>query len=288
MSEEKIKKPVIISISNHKGGVGKTILATNLATYLLNYFDRVFVVDMDPQGNASDILCKENHILKRRVSDLLKYAVMENVNFTDSNNKRDKLEEMAREATVITMRGPHKTLSIITSSLDLTKTKIELAARESVANFKIKEMISFITKEYDIVIIDTPPSIELLTFSAIAASDYVIIPLHLDSHAVKGAIDIINDILPLVKQYYNPRCSVLGVVVNTHETQTKIGKMALPKVQEIFGDLIFGTKISRSVRVRELGIIKSTLDRVSVGTKSDKEFNSLTHEVYERIVRGRS
>lgn len=277
-----MKTPIIVSISNHKGGVGKTALTGNLSAYLLNYFGKIFVIDMDPQGNVSDILFKNSNAINTRVSDLMKFAVFNNVDFSKRNEKRDEFDELAASAIVETVYEGKK-LSFITSSLDLTRVKIELTARESVANFKIKEMISHITRDYDLVIIDTPPSIELLTFSSIAASDYVIIPIQLEAHAVKGAMDIVNDIMPLVRQYYNPRCQVLGVVINTHEGHTKIGRMALPKIEELFGNTIFNTKISRSVRVGELSLMKATLDQVSTGTKSDKEFRALALEVYRRI-----
>ncbi len=278
-------RSIIISICNHKGGVGKSTMSANLAVYLLEYYNKILVVDMDPQANVSDILCK--HDIKTRISDLLKYAVNEHVDFKTSNDKRNILEEMAKKAIVETIYNQKK-IGIITSSLDLTKTKIELTARESIANYKIKEMLRYISQSYDLVIIDTPPSIELLTFSSLASSDYIIVPIQMDAHSVKGAMDIIEDIMPKVREYYNTGLQLLGIVINTHESHTKIGKLALPKIQELFErsafkGCIFDTKISRSVRVGELSLMRTTLDKVSSGSKSDIEFRAIAKEIYKRI-----
>ncbi len=284
MEKEKgISTPIIISVCNHKGGVGKTAITANLATYLLKYYNKVFVVDMDPQGNISDIMASNySDLLKTRISDLLRYAVSEDVDFRYKNDKRDKIESMASEAIVDIAYGD-KLIAVITATLSLTKTKIELAAQENIANFKIRELIRFISSRYDLVLIDTPPSIELLTFSSLASSNYIIIPIQLDAHAVNGALDIIKDIMPKVKQYYNPTLELLGVVVNTHESNTRVGRLALARINEIFGDLLFNTKISRSIRIGELSIMKEPLAKVSSGTKSDKEFQLFAEEVYRRI-----
>jgi len=275
---------MIITIANHKGGVGKTAITTNLAFSLLKVPEckNVLIIDMDPQANTTDIICKESNHISSYVSGLLKYAVTENVNFSEPNEKLAHLETMIKESTVTTIMPDQKILSLIPSSLELTKTKIELSTRESIANFKIKELIRYISKNYNFTLIDTPPSIELLTFSAIASSDYVIIPIQLDSHAIKGAIDIINDILPIVNQYYNPRTKLLGIVINTFEERTRIGKLTLPRVKEMFKELVFESTISRSIKITELGFLKTALTDMP-GSKSYEEFKKFTKEVISRL-----
>jgi len=280
---------MIITIANHKGGVGKTVITTNLAFTLLGSpkCKSVLVVDMDPQANTSDILCKELNHVKVHVSELLRYTVIENVNFSKPNDKLTVLENMIKEASVTTVMPDQKIITLITSDLSLTKTKIEISSRESFTNFKIREFIKYISKDFDFTLIDTPPSIELLTFASIASSDYILIPIQLDNHAIEGAIDIIDDILPIVNQYYNPATRLLGVVVNTFEERTRIGKLTLQKVREIFGQFLFNTTISRSVRITELGFLKGTVTDIP-GSKSYEEFKLLTEELLARIERTKS
>lgn len=272
---------MVLSIVNHKGGVGKTTIAVNLAIYLSKYYKKILFIDFDPQGNASDMLCP-NCEVSYKTSDVLKKLVLDSVSFSVDNTKRQEFDKVFQASLVCKAVGD-SILCVMTSDLELTKTKIELTARESLANFKIKEMIDYYSKHYDLTLIDTPPSIELLTFASLAASDYFIVPVQLNTHAVKGAMDIINDILPIIQTYYNKNCQLAGVVLNTHEPRTKVGKIALKTLEDLFGDKFFSTKISRSIKINESSILKTTLHLSSSGSKSDKEFKSLAKEVFERL-----
>lgn len=272
---------MVLSIVNHKGGVGKTTIAVNLALYLSKYYKKILFMDFDPQGNASDMLCP-NCEVPYKTSDVLKKLIMDNVGFSSDNQKKQEFDKVFQASLVCKAVGD-SILCVMTSDLELTKTKIELTARESLANFKIKEMIDYYSKQHDLTIIDTPPSIELLTFAALASSNYFIIPVQLNTHAVKGAMDIINDILPIVQTYYNKNCQLAGVVLNTHEPRTKVGKVALKTLEDLFKEKFFNTKISRSIKINESNILKTSLQLSSSGSKSDKEFKSLAKEVYERL-----
>ena len=188
---------------------------------------------------------------------------------------------MVKEATYDTFINK-KQLSLITSSLKLAKTKSQLTAEESIASFKVSELIKYIAQDYDLVIIDTPPSLEILTFSSIASSDYIIIPVQLDSLSINGAFDVINDILPAVRRYYNPHTKVIGVVINLY-SNTKVAKVTKKKIKEVFGEYVFNTAISRSVRMQELSVLRNTLNQVSPKSKSSLELSSLAEEIYYRL-----
>ena len=273
-----MNKPTIITVANHKGGVGKTTLSVNLSSGLLKYFDKVLIIDFDPQANTTYWICKEHGSISTTVSELLRYYALNDVK--NSPDYMAKFNQMLKEATIDYISGD-KQMSLITSSLKLSEVKIELTARMN-SFFKIKDMIKHITPFYDIVIIDTPPSIELLTHSAIAASDFVLIPVIADAQAISGALDIVNNLLPAVREYYNPFTKLLGVVFNQN-SRTNVARVTKKKVNELFSDSVFKTVISHSVRIGELTLLRDTINNTAPTSKSAKEYTALTDEVYQRI-----
>jgi chromosome partitioning protein len=276
-----VKRPTIISVTNHKGGVGKTSLSVNLSQYFLKYVDKVLVIDMDPQAHATWWLCKYADSVSATISDVLKFGLFNDI---EDLEMRKQFKELVVKATYDRFMDSNKQISVITSNLGLADTKVELSSsmQESIKYFRIREAIRFIAKDYDIVIIDTPPSIELLTWAAIASSDYILLPVQLDALSISGAKDVMNKIVPAIRKYYNPDIRILGMVINLHH-DTKVSRISEEIIRETFKDYLFRTFISRSVRVGELATIGETLNKVSPKSKSAKEFESLTKEILERL-----
>ncbi len=274
---------IIITIANHKGGVGKTSNAVNTAIYLSKYYRKGLLLDFDPQADASRMFYDESDRIRVKIHDLFSYAVANELDFNVHSEALKQFNKMLQEATVTTLFPDKGIVTLVPSSLDLTKTKIAISSVERLTNFIIPSMVNYIAQGYDYVIIDTPPSIELLTFTAVLASDYLIIPIELEATSLKGARDIIHHILEVANRYYNSKVELLGVIINKYNQRTNLSRELEPVIKREFGELLFTTKISASVRIQELSVMRKTLSAVAKGTRSDREYEKLAQEIYERI-----
>ncbi|HOS59121.1 MAG TPA: ParA family protein [Syntrophorhabdaceae bacterium] len=266
---------IIATIANHKGGVGKSTLVYNLSRYLLKYYPKILVLDFDPQANTTWWLSEYADEIKVKIHDILKYGVT-----YDFQEKEylEKFNTLVKYATVETVKKDGS-ISLIGSSLDLATTKLELSKYDSIVYFKVIEIIRKISESYDLTIIDTPPSIEMLTSSAINASDYVLLPIQLDLLAIKGATDIAKILVPTAHRYYNPNLKILGVIINLHR-DTKAQRASKKTAYETFGHYLFNTMISRSEKVGQIATTRGTIDK----SKSDNQFALLAEEIHNRIL----
>jgi len=247
----------------------------NLSRYLLKYYPKILVLDFDPQANTTWWLSEYANELNVKIHDVLRYGVT--YDLQDAENL-DKFDTLVQYATVETVKKDGS-ISLIGSSLDLAATKLELSKYDSIVYFKIIEIIRKISEPYDLTIIDTPPSIEMLTSSAINASDYVLLPIQLDLLAIKGAMDITKILIPTAHRYYNPNLRILGVIVNLHR-DTKAQRATKKTAADAFGHYLFNTIISRSEKVGRLATTKGSIDK----SKSDNQFGLLAEEIHNRIL----
>jgi len=266
---------IIATIANHKGGVGKSTLVYNLARYLLKYYPKILILDFDPQANTTWWFSEYADELKVKINDVLKYGVTYDLQDDEHIGKFNTLVQYATAETV----KKNGSISLIGSSLDLASAKLELSKYDSIVYFKIIEIIRKISEPYDLTIIDTPPSIEMLTSSAINASDYVLLPIQLDLLAIKGAMDIAQILIPTAHRYYNPNLKILGVIINLHR-DTKAQRASKKTAAEAFGHYLFNTIISRSEKIGQLATTKGTIDK----SKSDNQFALLAEEIHDRIL----
>ena len=268
----------VISITNHKGGVGKSMLTVNLASYLTEYYEKILILDFDPQANTTWSLFKTPEELYIKIEDLLKFSVFHNIK---KEEDREKFIDMMWSSK-ITMSKDGNIMSLIPSSLELAATKIALSQNDSVVYFKIIEAVKCLSEGYNITLIDTPPSIEMLTASAVYASDFIILPIHLDLPAIKGATEILEKIVPTTLSYYSPFMKILGVVVNQYKP-TRSQKAMSVLAEETFGEYLFDTVISQSEKVRSLSVSRGTVDVFAPKSKSGEQFKALAREVHERL-----
>ena len=227
--------PRVIALANQKGGVGKTTTAINLGTALAAIGEEVLIVDLDPQGNASTGLG-----IDRRSRTLSTYDLM--------------LGEASLEDVAMTTAVPR--VSVAPSTLDLLGVELEIAAssdrafrlRKALAPFSERD--SSRSRNYTYVLVDCPPSLNLLTINGMAASHSVLVPLQCEFFALEGLSQLLQTV-EQVKQSLNPELSIHGIVLTMFDTRNSLSSQVAADVRENMGAAVYETVIPRNVRVSE-------------------------------------
>ena len=216
----------IISVTNQKGGVGKTTTAINLSASLALSGKKVLLIDMDPQANASSGLGIEAD--SRGIYELL-------------------LGDASQEEVICCTEI--ETLKIIPSRVDLTGAEIELVSKESREKV-LKSALNGVREEFEFVIIDCPPSLGLLTLNALAVSNSVLIPMQCEYYALQGLSHLLKT-LKLIKKSINPDLKVEGILLTMFDSRTLLAAQVKDQVQKYFSDFLLKTIIPRNVRLSE-------------------------------------
>lgn len=252
----------IISITNQKGGVGKTTTAINLSACIAQRGYRVLLVDLDPQGNSTSGLGLSKNKQFRSIYDVL---------INDVPTKE------AIRPTMI------ETLHVLGSRIELAGAEVELVsmmAREQ----RLRTVLEEIRGEYDFILIDCPPSLGLLTLNAFTASDSILIPIQCEYYALEGLSQLMNTV-KLVRRNLNHTLDIQGVVMTMFSARFNLNIQVVEEVKHFFGDKVYNTIIPRSVRMSEApshGLPISLYDARNVGTKA---YEALTDEFIKREVR---
>jgi chromosome partitioning protein len=226
-NSEVLPLPRVIAIANQKGGVGKTTTAVNLGAALAEAGYRVLVVDLDPQGNASTGL----GISPRDVENSVYDVIMTDTPAVD-----------CVEPTSL------KNLFVLPATIDLAGAEIELVAAFS-RELKLRRALDPLRAEYDLILIDCPPSLGLLTVNGLAAADDVIVPVQSEYYALEGLGQLLKNVAMV--RSVNPTLDVRGIVLTMHDARTKLAEQVELEVREHFGAKVYKTAVPRNVRLAE-------------------------------------
>jgi chromosome partitioning protein len=220
----------VIAVANQKGGVGKTTTTINLATALAAVGKRVLVIDIDPQGNASTGLGIAPDARQITTYDLL------------MTPDQDWRGGMAAPTAV-------PNLFIVPTTMDLSGAEVELVGA-SHREARLKQVIKSVRQAYDLVLIDCPPALGLLTVNALVAADEVLVPLQCEFFALEGLSQLLRTI-ERVRDAYNPKLEMTGIVLTMFDKRNRLSREVVADVRKVMTDKVYDTVIPRNVRVSE-------------------------------------
>jgi len=218
----------IIAIANQKGGVGKTTTAVNLGASLATAEKRTLIIDSDPQGNATSALGFPRDPARRTLYQTLILG--------------EPIERVTIDAQI-------DGLDLIPSDRNLVGATIELVSMEN-REYRLKEAISGIREKYEYILIDCPPSLDLLAVNALAASDSVLVPIQCEYLALEGVSELLDTLMRL-RRTINPSLSVEGILLTMYDDRTTLSKQVAADLRSFFGTQVFDSVIPRNVRLAE-------------------------------------
>ena len=251
---------LVLSITNQKGGVGKTTTSINLAAALAQKGFRTLLLDLDPQGNAT-ISFVQPEAVERSVFELL----------TDPTVSADD----------VILKTAEEKLDLIGSRISLAKAEAKMIG-EFDSHFRLKDKLSAVRESYDYIIIDTPPTLGILTVNALVASTHLLVPIQSSYYALEGTDDLL-DTYEKIRARPNPELKFLGVVITIDDRRTVLARDIRTQIRDVFGDKVFQTTITKSVRLEESPAYRQSIFAFAPTSSGAAEYYSLTEEVIRRV-----
>ena len=251
---------MILAIANQKGGVGKTTTSINLAAALAQKGYETLLLDLDPQGNAT-------------------------LSFLDPEQIQTSIYEVLTEddKTVkdAVCKTPYKHLSVVPARINLAKFESKLLG-DIDSHFRLKDRLKSVVKEFKYIIIDTPPTLGLMTVNSLVASTHLLVPIQSSYFALEGTDDLLETV-EKIRARANPSLEFLGVVITIHDKRTILGRDIRNHINEVFGKKVFRTIISRSVRLEESPAYKEPIFTFAPHSTGALEYYKLSEEVIGRV-----
>lgn len=251
---------VVISITNQKGGVGKTTSAVNLAYYLAKADKKVLLVDFDPQGNATSGLGVDKDKLNITMSDVM-------------------LGKKLLKDTIIAT--DYKNLWLAPSTPHLANTEAELAQAERRFS-RLKVAIESVANQYDFILIDSPPSLSLLTVNGLIAARYILLPVQAEFYALEGLGQLLET-MKLVRKNINPTLDLLGVLPTMINSRTSLSQQVYEEIKQHFPGKVFKQTIPRNIRLAEAPSYGVPIGEYDKWSKGARAYKAVAKEVIERV-----
>lgn len=255
----------VTAVVNQKGGVGKTTTTLSLGAYVAEKGFRVLILDIDSQGNATSGLGVDRRQLTHCIYDVLTglLPIQEVILSTAMSN-----------------------LEVVPSTLNLAGLEVELAREDRRGGerreYHLSQAIKSIVPNYDLILIDSPPSLGLLTINALTAADGVLIPVQSEYYALEGLSQLLHTI-SLVQRHLNPRLQIDGAAITMHDARTNLSRQVAAEVRKFFGPKAFQTMIPRSVRLAEAPSYGETINRYAGSSLGAQAYRALAEEMIQRL-----
>jgi chromosome partitioning protein len=251
---------IVIAIANQKGGVGKTTTAINLAAGMAMRGRRTLLVDLDPQANTS-ITYLDLRTLQRSMYDVLA-------------NGCSPIADVIQPTRV-------PNLDVAPARIGLAKLESQLVG-ELDAHFRLKDRLATVADRYDVVVIDTPPALGLITVNALVAATHLLVPVQSSYFALEGTDDLLETV-EKIRSRPNPDLKLLGAVITLHDKRTTLARDVQKAINDVFGDRVFTTTITKSIRLEESPAHKESIFTFAPQSSGAYEYYKLCEEVIERV-----
>ncbi len=253
-------EPYVISFANQKGGVGKTTSCVNIASCAAAMGQRVLLIDEDPQGNSTSGVGITKKNIRKTVYDAL-------------------IDDASPDDCIIKTKFAN--LSLLPSTISLAGAEFELFDVEN-REAQLKKFVGKLGEAYDLIMIDCPPSLSMLTINALTASDGVIIPMQCEYYALEGLTQLMLTIRK-VKELYNHSLSILGILVTMYNGRLNLSMQVLDEIKKYYADKLFSTTIPRAVKLSEAPGFGTPINYHDKYSKACQSYASATEEVLARI-----
>jgi chromosome partitioning protein len=251
--------PRILAIANQKGGVGKTTTSVNLAAGLASAGKRVLLIDLDPQGNATMGSGIDKRNLERSVYQVL-------LGLTTVQSVRQKSESGGYD--------------LVPANRELAGAEIEMVALEN-RETRLQSALATVADEYDFILLDCPPALNLLTLNGLVAADAVMIPMQCEYYALEGLSDLVETIRK-VRKHLNPRLEIEGLLRTMYDPRNSLAQQVSAQLQQHFGDKLYATIIPRNVRLAEAPSFGAPAVKLDQACKGSQAYMALADELLAR------
>ncbi|MFH1683787.1 MAG: AAA family ATPase [Candidatus Margulisiibacteriota bacterium] len=248
--------PVAYAVVNQKGGVGKTTTTVNLAAYLATFGKKILLIDNDPQSNATVGFGVDRQAIKQCLYNVI-------------------VEGTPAEEVIV--KSSISNLDILPSTPRLAGAEVELVSIDK-RETRLKQALSNVKNNYEIIIIDCPPSLSLLTVNALTAVDEVIIPIQSEYYALEG-ISQLTHTLELIRESLNPELKIRGIVLTMYDPRTLLSAQVAEETRKYFGSKVFKTVIPRNIRLAEAPSFGQPIIFYDPGSKGALAYENLCREV---------